>query len=772
LLRQVREVCLEAYDHQDLPFERLVQELQPERNLSHAPVIQVMFAFERASGPGLMLPGLRVTRVGAGNRTAKFDLSLSVVEGEEGYRAGVEYNPELFDGATIKRMLDHYRTLLEGIADNPDRRISLLPLLTECERHKMLVTWNDTRRDYPGHLCVHELFEAQARRSPDAVAAVFKGQSLTYRELNAQANQLARHLRKLGVGPEVRVGLCVERSLEMVIGHLGILKSGGAFVPLAPSQPKERLAFMLEDTGAPVWLTQEHLTADLPGHEARAVCLDSDWDGIQEESRDDLVNTATPENLAYVTYTSGSTGRPKGVQIRHSGLCNVLLSSIQSFGLTATSRVALIGHFGFDNVTWECFMALLAGATLYVGDERDHLTGRDLSRWLRKSAITTATIIPSVLNTLADEALPSLKTLITGAETVSREVVARWSPDRRLFNTYGPTEVSISATVLETNGGSRRPPIGRPIANTDCYILDRYLQPVPIGVHGELYLGGIGLARGYMNRPDLTAQSFVPHPFSGEPGRRLYRTGDLCRYLPDGNIDFLGRIDQQVKMRGFRVELGAIELALTAHEGVEQSAVLAWDQEGGGASAADLDRHLVAYVVPATQPPPSVTELRRYLSEKLPRYMVPSRYVILTEMPSTSTGKVDRRALPPPEQRRPGLDVGFLAPRTPMEKTLAGIWQDVLGVEKVGVHDDFFDLGGHSLLATRVVSRLRGALHVELPLRRMFEGPTVARLAVAIEEHKEDAHSVPSPIEPVSREVYRVARAGNGAPPVIDWRSV
>jgi aspartate racemase len=758
LLRRVREVCLEAYEHQDLPFERLVQELRPERNLSYSPVFQVMFAVQNAPRRRLELPNLRVTWVGVEGGTAKFDLALSVVEGKQGLGAAFEYKRDLFDRATIGRMLGHYRTLLEGIVEDPDRRISLLPLLTEEERREMLVTWNDTRRDYPRDVCVHELVEAQAERTPDAIAVVFGDRRLTYCELNARANQLAHYLGRRGVGPEVRVGLCVERSLEMVVGHLGILKAGGAFVPLAPTQPRGRLSFMLDDTRAPVLLIQEHLVEDLSPHGVDVVCLDTDWTKIEEESREDPVNVTMPENLAYVTYTSGSTGRPKGVQIHHRGLCNLLLSSIQSFGVGDTSRLAQINHFGFDGVTWECFMALTSGAALYLGSEDDMMAGRRLSDWLRRTAIDTAVVIPSVLNTISDEEYPALHTLVTGAETVSREVAARWSPERRFFNTYGPTEVSISATVLESSDTSRRPPIGRPIANTECYALDWDLQPVPVGVPGELYIGGAGLARGYLNSPGLTAERFIPHPFAKEAGGRLYRTGDLCRYLPDGNIDFLGRLDHQVKVRGLRIELGEIETVLAAHPAVRQAVALVRGEHASGTSVPVADRRLVAYIVPASETLPGVTELRRHLREELPQYMVPSRFVMLPSIPLTSSGKFDRQALPPPDETRPDLEEGFVAPRTRLESAIARVWREALGVDQVGVYDNFFDLGGHSLMAVQVIYRLEAELGIQFgPRDLIFQ--TLGQLASSAEMRMHPSQ----PSQPIGflQKVWRAIRTAS-----------
>jgi len=726
LLGRVREVTLGAHDHQDLPFEKLAEALQPERDLSHNPLFQVMFAFQNAPAEVLALPGLTVTPLEVESKAAQFDLTLSMEDMGRGLKGAVEYNTDLFDGATIERMIGHFETLLGGIVVNPEQRLSELPLLTEAERLQLLVEWNDTEADYPQDQCIHQLFEERAARTPDAVAVVFEKEQLSYAELNRRANQLARHFQKLGVGPEVLVGLCVERSLEMVVGLLGILKAGGAYVPLDPAYPKERLAFMLEDTQTPVLPTQERLRENLPQHGARVVCLDMDWEAIAKESDKNPDSTVTAGNLAYVIYTSGSTGRPKGVLVPHQGLLNMSEAQVRTFELGPGDRVLQFASLSFDAATFEIFMALRVGATLCLGTQESLLPGPTLIEMLQDLGVTIVTLIPSALASLPIEKLPHLHTITVAGEACSVDLVARWAEGRRFFNLYGPTEATIWTTAAECVDGSHKPPIGHPVDNTGIYLLDTHLQPVPVGVPGELHISGVSLARGYLNRPDLTAQKFIPNPFSDEPGARLYKTGDLARYLPDGNIEFLGRIDHQVKIRGFRIELGEIEAVLGQYPAVWETVVLAREDTPSV-------KQLVAYVVPKNGQVPAISELRRFLKENLPDYMVPSAFVMLDALPLTPNGKVDRRALPAPDKKVfLNLQEAFVAPRTSIEEQLTEIWAGLLGMGRVSIHDNFFDLGGHSLLAAQLLSRVNEAFQVELSLRSLFETPTVAGLAMTV----------------------------------------
>jgi amino acid adenylation domain-containing protein len=732
LLKQVREVVLEAYEHQNVPFEKLVEALHPERNLSYTPLFQIYFVLEHEPRSTVTLKDVTINTSEPGaNQTAKFDLSLSLQKTEQDLTGAFEYSTDLFDATTIARMIEHWQILLAGIVANPEQRLSDLPILTAIEQHKLLVEWNQTQQDYPQNLCIYQLFEAQVEQTPDAVAVIFKDEQLTYRELNAKANQLAHHLQTLGVKPETLVGICVERSLEMIVGLLGILKAGGAYVPIDPAYPSERIAHMLFDSRLPVLLTQQKLVASLPEHQARVVCLDADWEEISVMPELPLITGVTPENLAYVIYTSGSTGKPKGVLIAHRGLCNLATAQIKLFDVQNNSCVLQFASLSFDVSVGEIVMALCAGATLCLGTRDELQPGQPLLKLLQKQKITHMGMTPSALAALPTQELPALETIIAWGEPCPPNLVAQWASGRRFFNGYGPTESTVIATVFQGFEGMDVLPIGRPIDNTLLYILDRYLQPVPIGVPGELHIASVGLARGYLNCPDLTEEKFIPNPFSIEPGEYLYKTGDKARYLPDGNIEFLGRIDNQVKIRGFRIELGEVEAALASHPAIRETVVVAREDTPG-------NKRLVAYVVPkgeAVQETvlPTINELRSFLKTKLPDYMVPGAFVFLETMPLTPNGKIDRRALPAPDSSLRELENNFVAPSTPTEETLAAIWAEVLGLQQVGIHDNFFELGGHSLLATSVISRIQEAFKIELPLRHLFEAPTIASLSQVIE---------------------------------------
>jgi len=565
------------------------------------------------------------------------------------------------------------------------------------------------------------LFEEQVELTPDSEAVLFEDKQLTYRELNQRANCLAHHLRTLGVGPEVLVGICVERSLEMVVGLLGILKAGGAYVPLDPAYPPERLAFMLEDSQLGVLLTQARLVESLPKHQGRIVCLDTDWEIIERQSKENPECSFTPENLAYVIYTSGSTGKPKGVLVAHSGVSNLATALIDICNVQPNSRVLQFCSLSFDGSVTELMMALLSGATMVMGTRETLLPGPSLIQLLRDFAVTTVALLPSALAVLPVNELPALRTIIVAGEACSGDLVAKWSSGRRFFNGYGPTECTVCTTMIECTDSKEAPPIGRPLPNTQVYILDAQKQLVPIGVPGELYIGGVGVTRGYLNRPELTAERFIPNPFSNDSGSRLYKTGDLTRYLPDGNIEFLGRIDQQVKIRGFRIELGEIEAVLRQNPAVEDAVVIGHEYDLN-------DKRLVAYVVPSQEEVFSTTELRRYLKQKLPDHMVPSAFVRLEALPLTPNDKVDRRALLMPDRTR-SAEKTFAPPLTLFEEVLAGIWREVLRLDSVGIHDNFFELGGHSLLAVRLLAKIEKAWGKNLPLATIFQSPTIEQLA-------------------------------------------
>jgi amino acid adenylation domain-containing protein len=738
-LGRVREMALEAYAHQDVPFEKLVEELKPERDLSRNPLAQVMFAVQNAPMKTLELagiklsplefPGLGAVPLGIPWRTTRFDLELHLWEQPEGLRVTLVYNTDLFDAATTTRLLGHYETVLEGIATNSDQRISDLPLLTEAERHQLLVGWNATAREYGSEARLHRLIEAQAKRTPDAVALEFEGRELTYAELNARANQLARVLRARGVGPGVLVGVFAERSFEMVVALLAVLKAGGAYVPLDSSYPRERLGHVLEDARAPLVLAQPYLASALPAGAAQVLELDASWAAYAGESGEELQDVGTPEDLAYVIFTSGSTGRPKGAMNAHRGICNRLLWMQEEYGLTGDDRVLQKTPFSFDVSVWEFFWPLMTGARLVIARPEGHRDSAYLARLIRESRITTLHFVPSMLRVFLEEAgldgCRSLKRVICSGEALPHELQERFFarlPAVELHNLYGPTEAAVDVTYWACRRGDERltVPIGRPVANTQIYVLDAQMRPVPVGVAGELYIGGVQVGRGYVGRPELTAERFVADPFSLTPGARLYKTGDLARHLADGAIEYLGRLDYQVKIRGQRIELGEIEATLDRHPGVGQSVVLAREDTPG-------DQRLVAYVVPREQAP-SFAELKAHLSQALPPYMVPAAYVFLETLPLTSSGKVDRKALPAADGTAYAAR-GYEAPVGEIEITLAQIWAEVLRLERVGRQDHFFELGGHSLLATQVISRARHKFDLHIPLKMMFEEPNLAGFA-------------------------------------------
>ncbi|WP_193200774.1 non-ribosomal peptide synthetase, partial [Nostoc sp. MG11] len=754
LLTRVREMTLAAYSHQDLPFELLVEVLQPERNLSHTPLFQVAFVLQNAPMPQIELPELTLSSLITDNQTAKFDLTLTLETIGDELVGSWEYNCDLFVEATITRMTGHFQTLLAGIVADPEQPISQLPLLTTSEQQQLLWEWNDTQTEYPQHQCIHQLFEKQVERNPDAIAVVFADQHLTYRELNSRANQLAHYLNNLGVRADELVGLCVERSLEMVVGLLGILKAGGAYVPLDPDYPQERLSFMLEDTQIQVLLTQQQLIEKLPEHQAKIVCLDTDWETIHQQKPDNLNSSVTDQNLAYVIYTSGSTGKPKGVVVPHRAV-NRLVFNTNYIQLTPDDRIAQAANAAFDATTFEIWGALLHGARLVIIAQDILLAPEEFAAQLHSQQISILFLTTALFNQLASfvpKAFSGLQYLLFGGEAVDprwvQEVLSKGAP-QHLLHVYGPTENTTFSSwylIKDLSAAARTIPIGRPLSNSQIYLLDQNLQPVPIGVPGELHIGGDGLAQGYLNRPDLTQEKFilnpfersrgvgekgsggveknsfpVPNPQSPVPSPRLYKTGDLARFLPDGNIEYLGRIDHQVKIRGFRIELGEIEAAVSQHPAVLQTTVMVREDAPG-------KKRLVAYLVTRQEQTPTITQLRRFLTEKLPEYMIPASFMFLEALPLTPNGKVDRRSLPAPESRGE-LEVSFVAPHTSTEEMLASIWADVLGVEQVGIDDNFFELGGDSILSLQIVARANQA-GIQLTPKLLFGNQTIAQLAM------------------------------------------
>ncbi len=740
LFGRAKEAALGAYANQDVPFEKLVEELRPGRSLSHNPLVQVFFVLQNAPLETLQLTGLSIATIETDTKTAKGDLFFSLVETPSGLRGRMEYNTDLYDEATIGRMLEHYQVLLEAAVANPALPVSELPLLTRGERQQLLGDWNATDFDYPRELCLHELFEQQVERAPDAVACVHDGQSLTYAELNQRANQLAHFLKQRGVGPGQRIGLFVERSLPMMVGLLGIQKSGAAYVPLDPSYPAERLRLTLDDAQVPVLLTQESLSSSMPEHQAEVVCLDSDWRKIAAHSMANPKSGATPEDLVYVIFTSGSTGRPKGVQVPHRAVVNLLTFMAAELRMGPDDVFPALASFAFDMCIPELYLALVSGGRVIIGDRHLAANGEALAEVLRATGATIVHATPTTWNLLLEAGFTGkgLKRVI-GAEALPRELCTRLlEADASLYNFYGPTETTVWSAFHHFRSPEEPIVVGRPLANTRIYILDPHGQPVPVGVPGEIHIAGDGVTCGYLNRPELTAEKFVRDPFSSSPNAKMYRTGDLGRFLADGRIEFEGRIDNQVKVRGYRIELGEIETVLGQHPTVQECVVVAREDVPG-------DKRLVGYVVPVAGQSPNVTELRAWVKERVPEYMTPVAFVRLERFPLSPNGKVDRKHLPAPDYVRPELGRAYLEARTPAEEVIAGIWAEVLKLDQVGIEDDFFELGGHSLLATQVVSRIRQAFQVELPLRAMFEVPTVAGLAERTEALQRQKQGLQSP---------------------------
>jgi aspartate racemase len=735
LVARLHSLLSGAYEHQELPFAKLVANLLPDRTTNRNPIFQVTFQCHKAFIELPQVPGLEFSHLHIDRHGAPVDLGFAMVQRDGHWRVSAEYSTEVFDAPTIDRILGHYQTLLEGIVAHPDQRLSDLSLLTSAERDQLLVDWNRTEVAYPKDRCLHELFEEQVEHAPEATAVVFEDQRMTYRELNERANQLAHHLRKLGVGAETLVGLYLERSAEYAVCTLGILKAGGAYVPLDMDYPLERLQFLLGDCGAPVVLTAQPLPKGLELRGITIVDLVAEDVLIKSCSKNNLDRLDAADNLAYVIYTSGSTGQPKGTTIPHRAVVRLVRGQDYS-EFDSRQRFLLLASTSFDASTFELWGALLNGATCVIFPERlpDF---ESLGKAIRQHSVTCLWLTAGLFNQIIDlqpSVLETVTHVLTGGEALSVPHVKKAMdlfPTLRLTNGYGPTECTTFTTTYAIRKGETFPtgsvPIGRPLANTRCYLLDAQLQPVPVGVPAELYVGGDGLASGYLNRPELTKERFVTDPFSHDPKARLYRTGDRCRWLPDGNIEYLGRLDHQVKVRGFRIELGEIEAVLGGHPAVREAVAVAREDVPG-------DKRLVAYVTARDRGPLKLSELRGLLQTKLPEYMVPSAFVTLERFPLTPNGKVDRKALPPPELGQVAAERGFVAPRTSLEEALAGIWRDVLGLKQVGVHDNFFDLGGHSLLAIRVQARTESQLARKVPLAAFIQTPTIAEIAALLQD--------------------------------------
>ncbi|VEP16805.1 Amino acid adenylation domain protein [Hyella patelloides LEGE 07179] len=765
LLTQVRQTALDAYEYQDLPFEKLVEELKPERTLSHSPVFQTMFILQNFPLPKLSMSGLDISILEPDNSTAKFDLTLEIREVnpelttaleynrqqgiEDGLIGTLEYNIDLFDAATISRMAEHFQILLEAIVTNPHQPVNQLPILTAAEQNKLLIEWNDTKTDY-SEICIHHLFETQVAKTPNAVAVKFAERELTYKELNQQANQLAHYLQNSGVKPEELVGICVERSVETVLGILATLKAGGAYLPLDPDYPPERLAYMLDDAQVKVLLTQQNLLTKLPNSQTQIICLDQDKHKIRQESPENLTSEVQGDSLAYVIYTSGSTGKPKGVQVVHRAV-NRLVLNTNYIDLKPGHKIAQVSNPSFDAATFEIWGALLNGCTL-VGISREvTLCPQNFAVALQEKQIDTMFITTALFNLMSSEvpgAFKSIKNLLFGGEIANPSLIKKVlenSPPKRLLHVYGPTEnttFSCWYEITKNTSFDNSVPIGQAISSTQVYILDNHLQPVPVGIPGELYVGGDGLARGYLNRDNLTSEKFISNPFSNQADACLYKTGDIVRYLADGNIEFLGRIDNQVKIRGFRIELGEVEATLAKYSGIEQSVVVVREDVPG-------DKRLVAYVLPDRPQQTTTAELRSFLQDKLPNYMVPGIFVMVEEMPLTPNGKIDRSALPAPALTEFQREVTFIAPRDEIEIRLTRIWSKIFGIKQIGLRDNFFELGGHSLLAVRLFAAIEKSFKQRIPLAKIFTAPTIEELADILRQQETPNHnSAIVPIQP------------------------
>ncbi len=708
------------------------------------------------------------------SQQTNYPLTLIALPGEQ-LQVRISYDTNRFDDGTITRLLGHFQTLLEGMVANPEARVSQLPLLTESEKNQLLIDGHNPQVDYPVTKCLHQLFEEQVKRTPEAVAVVYSDQQLTYNELNCRANQLAHYLQSLGVKPDQLVGICLERSLEMIVGLLGILKAGGAYVPLDPEYPIERLSFMLEDAQLSVLLTQQKLGETLPQHQAQIIYLDSDWEKIAENSQSNLENRITPDNLAYVIYTSGSTGKPKGVLVNHSNVVRLFAATDAWYNFNSQDVWSLFHSYAFDFSVWEMWGALLYGGRLVVVPYLITRSPEAFYQLLCQEKVTILNQTPTAFRQLiqAEESLKgsflplsrgvrgdrssttdndlSLRLVIFGGEALEINSLQPWFQRHgdqcpQLVNMYGITETTVHVTyrpLSMTDLDSTASVIGRPIPDLQVYLLDQYLQLVPVGVPGEMYVGGAGVTKGYLNRPELTTERFISSPFEkdevipptplnkgGNEPSKLYKTGDLARYLPKGELEYLGRIDNQVKIRGFRIELGEIEALLASHPQIWETVVIVRDDTTG-------DKRLVAYIVPQSEKTITINEIRQFLKAKLPDYMIPNAFVILDALPLTANGKIDRRALPPPESSSEPSEK-YVAPRNPIEDILVTVWSEVLKVEKVGINDNFFELGGHSLLATKLVAQIRDRLKVELPLRQLFNSATLAELAQGIEQLKQE----------------------------------
>ena len=767
ILNQVRQVATDAHNYQDIPYNQVVEVLNPQRNLSYNPVFQILFDLQHSLTDKLQLPGLTLQPFLGEHSTSKFDLSLIIEDRGTELIGAWEYSSDLFTQETISRITENFQTLLNGIVNNPETPINQLPIISAFEQQQILEKWNNTQQDYPESFCIHELLTQQVIKTPDAIAVKFGNQQLTYTQLNQKANQLANYLQNCGVTSEVLVGLYLERSLDILIAILAILKAGGAYLPLDPKYPQTRLTDILNDSQVSIILTQEKLLTSLSSplprgetpltpYQGKIILLDTDLTIISQQNIETPISAIKPDNLAYVIYTSGSTGKPKGVMITHQNIINHATSIIDKYQINSHDRILQFTTFIFDVAAEEIFPAWLSGATLIICPQEMVTNLIEFSQFLAQESLTVVNLPTPYwqewvleIDRKVSQIPDSLRLVITGSDQVLPEKLALWQKlvtekrqNIQWINAYGLTETTITSTVyqLPVNyqlNTTHSVPIGRPIANTEIYILDQNLQPVPIGIPGELHIGGAGLARGYLNRKQLTNEKFISNPISSSKSSRLYKTGDLARYLPDGNIEFLGRIDYQVKIRGFRIELGEIEAVLAQHPLVKSSAVIVREIQPG-------NKQLVAYVV--TEDHSNIQQdLRSFLKQNLPDYMLPAFFVRLAELPLTPTGKINRRALSA-LMLELNHEIDYILPRNPLEQKLAEIWCQVLGLEKVSVEENFFNLGGHSLATIQIISRIRETLKIDLPLQYLFTEPTIAGLTKIINQLLQTADHI-TPID-------------------------
>jgi amino acid adenylation domain-containing protein len=756
-LARVRRTALDAYAHDDLPFEKLVEALAPSRDLSRNPLYQVSFRLGNLPPATLQLAGLAVQQIDdVGRESAKFDLSLGAFDMGGALSMYADYATDLFDAATVERLAAHYRALLQAIVADPARPIAQLPLVSAAERRQVLVEWNDTAFALPADASAPRMFAAQVAASPAAAAVVCAEQQLTYAGLDARANQLAHRLRELGVGPDVPVAVAMERSIDLVVALLGIMKAGGAYVPLDPDHPRERLAAVMAAVDAPVVLTGRGLRELLPAHAGQTVCLDADWPAIAAQPETDPACAAGGASLAYVIHTSGSTGQPKGVMIEQRSLANHIAWMKQRFSPGAGDCVLQTAAISFDQSIWQILFPLVAGARVALPEPGRPQTPDEIVAAIRRHTVTILRIVPTLLAAIVHgpglRLCPSLRLVIVAGEVLEPDLADAFALQCRaeLVNAFGPTEATFVSALHTVRSAPRRAriPVGRPIGNTRAYVLDRHDEPVPVGVQGELCIAGDCVGRGYWRRPDLTARSFVPDPFGADPQARMYRTGDLVRWRADGNLDFLGRLDQQVKIRGVRVELAEIETTLATHPRIQRCVVNCWRDAAG-------EDRLVAHFVARDGTSVPGAELRDFLRARLPQAMIPANFVGLPALPLTSSGKVDRNALPPPDGGDPAAAATpRVAPRNGDEQVIAAIWAELLGLDEVGVHQDFFDLGGHSLLAMQVLSRVQQVLGVTVSVREFFEAPEIASLAQCVASARADRR----------RPQGAIGRARGGAP--------